>query len=230
MALETGTYISDLVATNPTASDPVAQGDDHLRLLKSTIKATFPNVNGAVSATDEQLSFVTGVTSAIQTQLDRATLTSGTAVASTSGTTVDFTSIPSWAKRITVMLNGVSLSGTDFLLLQIGDSGGVETAGYATSSASIQNAAATTVTERTDGWGLQNNSATGLFTGSVVLTLLNASTNTWVASGNVARGNGGVNVFIVTGSKSLSATLDRVRLTVSGTDTFDAGSINILYD
>lgn len=56
MALETGTYISDLVVTNPTGSDPLAQADDHLRLLKSTLKNTFPNVNGAVSATDEQLS------------------------------------------------------------------------------------------------------------------------------------------------------------------------------
>lgn len=56
MALETGTYISDLVVTNPTGSDPLAQADDHLRLLKSTLKNTFPNVNGAVSATDENLS------------------------------------------------------------------------------------------------------------------------------------------------------------------------------
>ena len=70
MALETGTYISDLVVTNPTGDDLKSQGDDHLRLLKSTIKATFPNVFGAVSATDAQLSFVAGVTSAIQTQIN----------------------------------------------------------------------------------------------------------------------------------------------------------------
>jgi len=96
MALETGTYISDLVATNPTGSDPKSQGDDHLRLLKSTIQATFPNVNGAVTptpaemnvldgavvsaadltklgqvtATSTELNYVDGVTSAIQTQMD----------------------------------------------------------------------------------------------------------------------------------------------------------------
>lgn len=58
MALETGTYISDLVATNPTATDPKSQGDDHLRLLKSTIKASFPNVSGAVSATHTELNDV----------------------------------------------------------------------------------------------------------------------------------------------------------------------------
>jgi hypothetical protein len=70
MALETGTYISDLVATNPVAGDPKSQGDDHIRLLKSTIKATFPNINAAVTATDEELNFVDGVTSSIQTQID----------------------------------------------------------------------------------------------------------------------------------------------------------------
>lgn len=70
MALETGTYISDLVATNPTASDPKSQGDDHLRLVKSTVKATFPNVTGAVTPTHTQLNYVGGVTSALQTQID----------------------------------------------------------------------------------------------------------------------------------------------------------------
>lgn len=70
MALETGTYISDLVSTNPVAADPKSAGDDHIRLLKSTIKATFPNVSNAVTATHTELNYVDGVTSAIQTQLD----------------------------------------------------------------------------------------------------------------------------------------------------------------
>jgi hypothetical protein len=70
MALETGTYISDLVTTNPVTGDGVNQGDDHIRLLKSTVKATFPNVAGAVTPTHTELNYVDGVTSAIQTQLD----------------------------------------------------------------------------------------------------------------------------------------------------------------
>ncbi len=70
MALETGTYISDLVVTNPTSSDPKSQGDDHLRLLKSTIKTTFPSVAGAVTPTHTELNYVDGVTSAIQTQIN----------------------------------------------------------------------------------------------------------------------------------------------------------------
>lgn len=73
MALESGTYISDLNAINPANTDGVTQADDHLRLLKSTVKATFPNVSGAVTPTHTELNYVDGVTSAIQTQLDALT-------------------------------------------------------------------------------------------------------------------------------------------------------------
>lgn len=98
MALETGTYISDLVVTNPTSSDPKSQGDDHLRLLKSTIKTTFPGIAGAVTPTHTELNYVDGVTSAIQTQLDdkapldspalTGTPTTPTALVGTTGTQI----------------------------------------------------------------------------------------------------------------------------------------------
>ena len=55
MALESATYINGLVTTNPTSTDALAQADDHLRLIKTTIKATFPNLTGAVTATHTQL-------------------------------------------------------------------------------------------------------------------------------------------------------------------------------
>lgn len=70
MGLETGTYISDLVATNPLGSDNKSTADDHLRLIKSTIKASFPNVNGAVNPTPTEFNYLVGVTSAIQTQIN----------------------------------------------------------------------------------------------------------------------------------------------------------------
>ncbi|MCS5550281.1 MAG: hypothetical protein NZ811_02065 [Gammaproteobacteria bacterium] len=82
MALESATYINGLVDTNPTGTDVRSQGDDHLRLLKSTIKSTFPNVTGAVTATQDELNIIDGVTatttqlnfvdatSSIQTQID----------------------------------------------------------------------------------------------------------------------------------------------------------------
>jgi hypothetical protein len=232
MALETGTYISDLVSTNPVAGDAVSQGDDHLRLIKSTVKTTFPNVSGAVTPTHTELNYVDGVTSAIQTQINQATLTNGTAQASTSGTSIDFTSIPSWVKRITVCIAGVSTSGTSNPLIQIGDSGGVETSGYLSAATSGADGNPPSVSTHTAGFGLNASTATNLLHGSIVLTLLDASANTWVASGNIGNYVGGIGAYVlVAGSKSLSATLDRVRLTtVNGTDTFDAGSINIQYD
>lgn len=70
MALETATYISDLVSSNPTSSDGLSQGDDHLRLLKSTLKATFPNISGVVTPTQAELNYVDGVTSPLQSQID----------------------------------------------------------------------------------------------------------------------------------------------------------------
>ena len=70
MALESATYIDGLNASNPTGTDPKSQGDDHIRLLKSTVKATFPNISGAVTPTHTELNYVDGVTSAIQTQID----------------------------------------------------------------------------------------------------------------------------------------------------------------
>lgn len=81
--LESVTYISDLVVTNPLSSDPAHQGDDHLRAIKTGIKNTFPNINAAVNPTDEELNFVDGVTSAIQTQID----TGGRNITSKTGTT-----------------------------------------------------------------------------------------------------------------------------------------------
>jgi hypothetical protein len=148
---------------------------------------------------------------------------SGTAVASTSGTSIDFTSLPTGIKRITVMFNGVSISGTSALLVQIGDSGGIESTGY-NSSACNQ---AGTVTSSTAGFVLVGNSAA--LTVSGILTLVLLSSNTWVEShstklSTAASGYGG-------GDKQLSDVLDRIRITtVNGTDTFDAGTINIFYE
>lgn len=70
MGLESATYINSLDANNPTGSDTKAAGDDHLRLIKSTIKATFPNATGAITATQTELNFMVGVTSLVQTQLN----------------------------------------------------------------------------------------------------------------------------------------------------------------
>ena len=87
MGLETGTYISDLNSSNPVAGDPVNEGDDHLRLIKTTVKATFPSITGAVTATHTELNLIDGVT-ANTTELNYVDVTTlGTAQASKAVTT-----------------------------------------------------------------------------------------------------------------------------------------------
>lgn len=149
-----------------------------------------------------------------------------TAKASTSGTFVDFTGIPSWVKRVTVMFNGVSTNGTNGISLRIGDSGGIATTGYQGAVAGIVTSVAS-VLSSTSAIPLGGSSTADAFVGHGILT--NVSGNTWVASGVLYVSNGQVNYF--GSARTLSGTLDRIRITtVNGTDTFDAGSINILYE
>jgi hypothetical protein len=154
------------------------------------------------------------------------TLGVGTAVASTSGTSIDFTSIPSWVKRITVMFRGVSLSGSSAILLQLGDSGGIETTGYVSSGTGFSGTGGATISS-TSGLVVFSNSSTYIVSG--VATITNISSNIWVY-GVVGKIDPAVSLA-GGGDKELSATLDRIRITtVNGTDTFDAGSINIMYE
>lgn len=154
-------------------------------------------------------------------------LTSGPAVASTSGTSIDFTGIPSWVKRITVMFAGVSTNGSSNILIQIGN-GSFTTSGYiSVGFGSI--GTGVNATSFTTGFGLRDaNSAAYVMSGNATIT--NITGNTWTESHSmgVSSGNG---VAAGGGYSALSGTLDRVRITtVNGTDTFDAGSINILYE
>lgn len=151
-----------------------------------------------------------------------APIVSGTS-ATASGTAVDFTGIPSWVKRVTVMFNGVSTGGTQLFLVQLGDSGGIEATGYTSGAGSR-----TSETSRTDGFVLNPaGSAGSSFTG--IIQICNFSSLTWVTSGVLSRSDGFANSF--GGSKTLSDTLTQVRITtVSPADTFDLGSFNILYE
>jgi hypothetical protein len=155
-------------------------------------------------------------------------ITSGTAVASTSGTSIDFTSIPSWVRRVTVMLSGVSTSGTSNLQVQVGG-GSVQTSGYLGACGYISGSPA--VLQFTTGFGIANTVGAGSTQhGALTLSLLDSATNTWVASGVLSISDSNV-VFCTSGRKVVTTALDRVRLTTAnGTDTFDAGTINILYE
>ena len=151
---------------------------------------------------------------------------------SATGTAVEFTSIPSWVKRITFMLNGVSTNSTSPMQIQLGDSGGYETSGYSgsnhvfgTGAASVALSSAFLLTVST-----AYHAAANLYSGSCIFTLVNASTNSWVVQGNISA-NTGTASYMTSGSKSLSATLDRIRITMAnGTDTFDLGSVSVLLE
>jgi hypothetical protein len=154
------------------------------------------------------------------------TITSGTAVASTSGTSIDFTSIPAGVKRVTVMFSGVSTSGTSLIHIRLGTSSGVEATNYLGSSQDPANSAVYST-----GFALApNNLAADILHGQWIFSLLNATNYIWAESHFIGRSNNNLVAFGA-GSKTLSGTLDRVRITtVNGTDTFDAGSINIMYE
>jgi hypothetical protein len=152
---------------------------------------------------------------------------SGTAVASTSGTSIDFTSLPAGLKRITVIFNGVSTNGTSDILIRIG-SGSVETTGYASSSVAISGSVAggTNTTGFNIGGGYL--AAAAILQGQVVISTIGS--NQWTAAGILGRSDTAY-AYNCNGSKTASGVIDRVRITTNnGTDTFDAGSINILYE
>ena len=154
-------------------------------------------------------------------------IVSGTAVASTSGTSIDFTSIPSWVRRITVMFSGVSTNGTSTPLIQIG-AGSVTTSGYLGVGNATVAGGATSGTNFTTGFGVQSALAANILHGHMVLT--NVTSNTWVASHAMGTSNG-TTTMVGSGTLALGGTLDRVRITtVNGTDTFDAGTINLLWE
>lgn len=152
-----------------------------------------------------------------------------TARTTTSGTTVDFTGIPSWVKRITLLFSGVSTSGTAQVIVQIGTSGGLVTTGYL--GGATFNVSGATFNANSTGFRYEP-SDVSIGASSVrhgAATITNITGNTWVfAFTNGYSGTNGTSYG--GGSLTLSGTLDRLRITTTGTDTFDAGTINILYE
>jgi hypothetical protein len=160
----------------------------------------------------------------------QSVIVSGTAIASTSGTSIDFTSIPSWAKRITMMLGGVSTNGASATIIQVG-AGSFTTSGYLGACASGSDAAAPNVRQPTNGIQIiaeTGGSSSYVRQGTVTFSLV--TSNLWVASGVGSESAAG-RFWTTGGSIFLGATLDRIRLTTAnGTDAFDAGTVNIFYE
>ena len=158
-----------------------------------------------------------------------AGVTLGTAQATTSGTAINFTSIPAGTKLIVISFEGVSTNGSSVPIIQIGDSGGLETSGYLGAAGNFSNASQIAV-NYTTGFGVSGNwAASNVAHGTMTLSLVDATTFTWSAS---RHGGFSDSAGVITGgaSKSLSAELDRLTLTtVGGSDTFDGGKINIAF-
>lgn len=198
-----------------------------------TLTIASPNTNSNYTLTLPTATTTIVGTDATQTLTNKTiqggAITSGTAVASTSGTSIDFTSIPSWVKRITVMFSGVSLSGSSAYLIQIGTSGGIQNTGYTASSYNIATAGGGG-SNSTVGFSIESGAADRALSGNFLLN--NITSGIWVASHTMGCGVALTGlVCFGGGSKNLSGTLDRVRITtVNGTDTFDAGSVNIMFE
>ena len=202
--------------------------------INDLVEQTDPVLNGAVTGTafldeddmatdsDTQLASQQSIKAYVD-----AKFTLASTVVTSSGTSVTIsTTIPSWAKKLNVNLNDVSTTGSDPFLIQIGDSGGIETSNYDSSSHF-----ATSINYSSVGFVIMALGAPSRsHYGNLTLTLQNLSTNRWVAQGEIGVAGQAV-AFSSVGIKELSSTLTQLRITTtSGTDTFDAGSISVSYE
>jgi hypothetical protein len=179
-----------------------------------------------VTAGTSITAFVSGTGSTGTYTVSASQTVASTTMTVTQVVAIDFTSIPSWVKRITMMFNGVSTNGTSLLLVQMG-AGSIETTGYVSTAQSITGGVGGANASSTAGMNIYSSLAANLLSGHMVLAYMGS--NLWISShvGKVTTAAGAFGA----GNKTLSGTLDRVRLTtVNGTDTFDLGSVNILYE
>jgi hypothetical protein len=211
---------SGSTANNVWYSTSIISAASPYRIVGS-VDATWTSGTGWSSPTLVQPLGASGLT------LGNQRIRQGVSVATTSGTAIDFTGIPSWAKRITLLLSGVSTNGTSIIGLQIG-AGSVDTTGYLGDLLSSGGGAVNSLNFTTMFSFYYTNAAADLRHGSIVLT--NIGSNLWSITGNVGCSNT-TNMGILAGSKSLSGSLDRVRITAAnGTDLFDAGTANIIWE
>ena len=190
-----------------------------------SVQLTVPAVAGSSVIT------VPSGTGTVAVQGVSTNIVQSTAVASTSGTTITFTGIPSWVKRITLMLYNASTSGTSGYKVLIGPSGGVETSGYLGEADTQDGATNANISTSFYVIGSGSLSAASVIQGKI--ELFNHSGNVWICSSHLGRSDasGTGSSFYCAGSKSLAGVLTQVQLsTGNGTDTFDLGSINILYE
>lgn len=210
----TATAAFDALAPTTTQGDMIYHnGTDNVRLPKGTASQQLRMNSGATAP-----EWFTPTTSGITLSAEQA---------ATSGTAIDFTGIPAGTKRIKIMLNGVSLSGTNNLRILLGDSGGFETTGYNGSTHAVS---AGSPINFSAGFDIDFATASAVVYGTLVLDLQDSSDFTWIASGIFSSPASSQAVRVLAGQKALSAELTQVRVTTNGADTFDLGSISISYE
>jgi hypothetical protein len=203
--------------TNRTVNLPDAAGTMVLDTATQTLTnktLTSPTITG-------------GSTS--NTTIQGGALTLATAQNSTSGTNIDFTGIPSWVKRITVMFSGISGATNSWqLTCAIGDSGGIESTGYIGTAGRGTSSSWATATSSTSYVELQGAVVGVADTIRGSLIIQNLSGNTWIFNGVLSGSN--TTTHVSTAEKTLSDVLTQVRISIAGATAFDAGTINIMYE
>jgi len=207
---------------------PANQATTYVYRLSNT--TWYPMSNVATNTLTSPTITSPSISGAVMSTMASSVITSVAPVAFGSFTTTtynDFLSIPSWVKRITVMINGISLSGSDNLLIQIG-SGSVSSSSYASGSSYLPNGSAIIAANSTAGFLLTSSgSASNVYYGQAILSLY--GTNAWTFSSALSRADT-VTYSAAGVSPGLGGALDRLRFTVTGSNTFDAGAISIMYE
>lgn len=200
--------------------DGITASTAELNILDGvTATAAELNILDGVTATTAELNLLDGIT-AVQNRITWAT-----EQATTSGTAFDFTGISATATEILVQFNGVSLSGTDSILVQLGDAGGFETTGYTSTALAAESTSISVSDGGTSGFNVPSGAAGDALT-CVVRLVKDAATNRWLGDSVIRRS---AKIAAMAGDKTLSATLTQVRVTRTGSNTFDLGAVNVGY-
>jgi len=221
--IATGAVGTTQIANDAVTAAKIATGAVGTTQIANDAVTTAKIANGAVGTTQIADNAVTPAKLSNPLTLETAKNATGSAV--------NFTGIPSWVKRITVMMNNVSTNGSSIPIIQLGDSGGIETTEYNSVCISVS-AINNNITRNqisTVGiiLGTDSNTAAAVITGNISINKI--SGNTWITTGNFTGASlAGNSVFTTTSTKTLSNTLTRLRITT--TDTFDDGTINIMYE
>jgi hypothetical protein len=228
--IDNGAVTETKVATGAITDTKLATISTAGKVSNSATTATSANTASSIVARDASGNFSAGtITAALTGTASGNSRLVRTTAQLTSGLSIDFTDIPSWAKKITVVLYGVSTDGITPVQIQLGDSGGVATSGYTSSLGVIAGPNVCVIAAYTTGFVVPGGSSIGS-SRSGLLTIANIATNIWIASGTFDE-PALTSAGYAQGFKDLSATLDRIRLTtVNGTDAFDAGAATIIYE